>query len=688
VQAEEKATIEGAVVKAGTGQPIRGARITLRQADTTEAGGLDALENLRMTASAGGPVALFFRSNGPGSSGGGGQATAGAVVGSGGPGGPGGPLMNLMAGATGGSSATTDAMGHFTLADIAPGNYRISVQADGFVSQEYGQRALNGLGAAVTLTAGKRLTADFSLLAASVISGRVYDVDGEPLIKTTVQAYAYRYSDGRKTLTAVANAQTNDLGEYRLYWLAPGDYFVGVNARNGSAADVLPVGLPPLPAAGGRNVQIVTVAAGADSMVRMAGGPVGDGTAIYYPGVANPAEAEAVHVGAAAEVQRIDFHLRPQRTVTVSGRVLAPFSLASQAPTTQPVFEGPASATPGRAVGGVVFSAQTAGPSDPGAPMAATRIAFGGPPIELALTRVGLAAAGPLGRNTANVRSDGTFQFDNVAPGSYNLVAIAKDPNGKQHSARLAIEAANDNIRDLVIALQPGHDIRGQIYVDPPPPDGFKMTNLRVSLTPDSAPVNILPSAGAGDFMVAIASPGGVFPGGDAISATVAEDGSFVLKDVGSALDYRVRVTGIPIGGYLADGRMGSADSLAAPVNGADPDASLRLQVGFTTGAVSGTVIDPAGKLYATAVVALVPDKAHSGRSDRYFSATSDSEGRYSFSNVPPGAYRLFAWAEIPSGAFRSPEFLEGFEERAISGTVEKRGAWTETLKLIPASQP
>jgi protocatechuate 3,4-dioxygenase beta subunit len=650
--AAETATIEGSVTKTGTGQPIRGARLTLRRAEATAE---DALEfnPTMMTAPAG--VTLGVAGRG---------------------------FLNPAAMAGGAASASTDAMGRYTLSNVAPGEYRLIVEAEGHVRQEYGQRTAAGPGIPFTFAAGKRVAMDFQLAVASVITGRVFDPEGEPLIKTTVQAYTYRYTNGRRTLTPVATAQTNDLGEYRLYWIPPGEYFVAVMPRGGfSGTNIPPTGTP---GAGARNVQFFT--AGGDGQVAtfQMTEAAGASDAIYYPGVANPQEAAVIRVSPSRDALGIDFHLRPLRTVTVSGRVVASFSLAPAIPTIRDtVIETPPS-PPNPPAPGTNAQAGVLVGRGVSVPRLAGRV-IGGPPVELTLTRAGAAqsALGPFAPGAAQVRPDGTFEIGNVTAGSYILTAIAKDPAGLQHTARMAIEVAGDNVRDLVLALQPGHDVRGRINVDPPAPDSFKMTNLRVTLVPESSPIVPPPTPG-GDFVMAVASPRGVFPGGDSISATVEEDGSFLLKDVAVALQYRVQVTGISGGGYLVKGQFGSSDALGAPLSGAESDASLQLQIGFAGGTVSGTVMDAGDKPYAAAVVALVPDKNRSGRSDLYFSTTSGTDGKYQFINVPPGAYRLFTWTEIPSGAFRYPDFLKDYEDRAVPGAIDKRGAWTETLRVTP----
>src|SRR5258705_13101303 len=58
------------------------------------------------------------------------------------------------------------------------------------------------------------------------VSGCIYDRDDEPLGKAQVQALRAIYKDGRRILTIAQTVETNDRGEYRLFWLAPGRYYV------------------------------------------------------------------------------------------------------------------------------------------------------------------------------------------------------------------------------------------------------------------------------------------------------------------------------------------------------------------------------------------------------------------------------------------------------------------------------
>src|SRR5262245_9105181 len=124
-------------------------------------------------------------------------------------------------------TATTDVDGKFALDDVDPAQYRLDASRTGYVRSEYGARTPNRPGLPITLAAGQRM-ADVvvQIMPAGTIAGRVFDRDGETLANVNVEALKYSYSDGDRVLNVVQAARTNDLGEYRLFWLQPGQYFV------------------------------------------------------------------------------------------------------------------------------------------------------------------------------------------------------------------------------------------------------------------------------------------------------------------------------------------------------------------------------------------------------------------------------------------------------------------------------
>ena len=181
-------------------------------------------------------------------------------------------------------AAVTNADGRFALKSIEPGPYRLYVSRVGFVSEGYGQRTPDAPGAVLTLHAGQELKdLQFRLIPAGVISGKIYDDDGEPLPDVQEGAVRQVYSQGKRSRTSATTASTNDLGEHRLFGLSPGRYFVScVYPRwNRSGVEV-------------------------DS-----GDTETEGYAkLYYPGTADVTKAGAIAIKAGEEASSIDILVR------------------------------------------------------------------------------------------------------------------------------------------------------------------------------------------------------------------------------------------------------------------------------------------------------------------------------------------------------------------------------------------
>ena len=125
-------------------------------------------------------------------------------------------------------SVKSDRNGRFIFENVAPGNYRlIATYEGGYVPAEYGQRSPTGQGTSFEIAAGQKMTGvQLAMSPTGSISGRVYDRNGEPLGNGQVMAMRQVYKNGRRALTIVQIVATDDRGEYRLFWLAPGRYYV------------------------------------------------------------------------------------------------------------------------------------------------------------------------------------------------------------------------------------------------------------------------------------------------------------------------------------------------------------------------------------------------------------------------------------------------------------------------------
>ena len=119
-------------------------------------------------------------------------------------------------------SAVTDAEGRFRVGDLKPGTYRLYYQRAGFVDAEkrhHGNRML------LSLQSGQEIKDLLLHMApAAVITGKVTDIDGDPVANAEVVAIPQHF--GRNIVPAGWVGYTNELGEYRIGGLAPNRYVV------------------------------------------------------------------------------------------------------------------------------------------------------------------------------------------------------------------------------------------------------------------------------------------------------------------------------------------------------------------------------------------------------------------------------------------------------------------------------
>ncbi len=132
--------------------------------------------------------------------------------------------------------AVTDAEGRFAIREIEAGRYSMSATRNGYVPQQYGQKSPGPgqMGSVLTFNAGQEMKDIlFRMVRGGTISGRVVDEDGEPLARVQVQALRYVWIEGERKFAPMNNASTNDLGEFRIFGLPPQQYLISATLRNG-----------------------------------------------------------------------------------------------------------------------------------------------------------------------------------------------------------------------------------------------------------------------------------------------------------------------------------------------------------------------------------------------------------------------------------------------------------------------
>ena len=221
--------------------------------------------------------------------------------------------------------AKTDADGRFTIANVAPGRYQILPVVPTHVIEGLGTNYPPGR--PLTIVAGEEVRdVDFKITPGGVITGRVLDADGNPVVGEQVIAQPAEENQGPPRFNFdLRDMVTDDRGVYRLFGLTPGRYRVSVGRADDSGA----------------------VSLNRRKIFRRT----------FYPDAAEQKDARIVEVKAGIEATDVDISVgRALKTYRVSGRFVT-------ADTNQPVSDvavGFATVDPrGRRTGGVGGAAMT-----------------------------------------------------------------------------------------------------------------------------------------------------------------------------------------------------------------------------------------------------------------------------------------------------------------------------------------
>ena len=526
----------------------------------------------------------------------------------------------------------TDREGKFYLPNVVAGSYRVVVAHAGHVNAEYGQRYPGGASSMLVLTPGQRaMGLRIAMTRAGVISGHITD-RGQPIGQADVLAMKAIYTEGQLSLTPVLSIRADDLGEYHLFWIPPGRYYV-VGVVWDSAASI-----PRYVNADGDNIDGFfdqRYIGRAVFLRATAGGVLADNEAhipIFYPGTPDPRLATIIDVKPGADLRGVDI----DASAVISPRVR------------------------GRVVG--IPAAVTANAGDP------VRLRVDMRPLTATLNTS--AAQAP----SASIGSNGNFEITNAAPGRYMLTATAGNLSG-----RVLVEVRDRDVQGVVVPLQTGFNLSGRLVIErtsPIKPDP-EVASLRVVLRTDP----LLP--GAATYGVAVqadgsfAIPSGILPGDYRILVTP------ILVSP-TAPDATPPTVAAPLANlYVKSIRMGDLDVLNDRLHiESQPQEAISIVIGSNPGTLSGRVMDESQKPASGATIVLVHDNGLRYRVNEK-TASSDSSGRFEFPNVPPGSYRLFAFESIERGVWQDPERMRPFEGRGVAIRVEDGGKASIDVPLI-----
>jgi 5-hydroxyisourate hydrolase-like protein (transthyretin family)/uncharacterized protein (DUF2141 family) len=335
---------------------------------------------------------------------------------------------------------------------------------------------------------------------------------------------------------------------------------------------------------------------------------IGTDIPVYYPGTTEASSASPIELTPGIAFSGVDLTLSESRPMTVRGRV----------------------------VNGLT------GEPAPGAGVTL-------------LPRRGNAAIGSLKR--ATVSSSGIFEFRDMAPGSYELVASGTTDDGRL-AASQSIEIVRADIESVTLILQPQLSINGRISVENMQTGSLNLSNVRLQLRREPFIPELL-----------------------IIQPAIAADGTFTLTGVTPG-EYRLTVT--PRAGYVKFARFGSIDALNPPfpVNG---PGQLEILISPSTGALDAVIQFDATKKFPGATIVLVPDPPHRQRFDIYYAAAADDSGRVHLDTLAPGDYRVFAWDDVPADSWQDPDFLRSYEHLGKPARITEGGRASVELDLIEA---
>jgi uncharacterized protein (DUF2141 family) len=588
----------------------------------------------------------------------------------------GGPLSKATVELRGGSiqqATITENDGRFYFRNLPAGAYQISIRRDGFVPAEHGQKWPGGPGVPVQLRGGQPAPdLDVRMMATASISGRITDSNGQPMANAQVQALKSSFQGELRILLPVQQVRTNVSGDFRLYWLPPGRYFVNVVVPGYSANSQLLVnnggrtepGAPYQMSSQPRSILGQTaIVTPPNPLAAQAGQDVGP---IYFPSTPYIQNASPIDIRPGNEYKGLDINMTPVRRFTVCGTVrgIPPRQSRVQNNPGGPIPAPPPARPAGSAVPQLPNTA-----ADPNAPCGISTSVIQDPvgtvqmvPLDVEL-RSAVNAAG--NRYSATVDGvNGQFIIRNVLPGLYNLATFISNMD-----AATTVDVRNRDVENVSVNLSPGFPLPTTVSIEGAPP-GTPLPGGLTLLIGSSPPTQ-----------------------GTSPNQPVDPKGSFTISNVGTD-DTRVYVVPIlstPVmalpnipeslqGLYVKSAKLGGVDVLDAGFRFAgEPDKVLEIVLARNAGWLAGRVEDERKQPASGVFVTIVPDKASARlyRTDMYKTTSSDADGWFELKNLPPGDYKVFALQGFEKDSWLDPDFFKPYEDRGLSIKVGEGKVFT-----------
>lgn len=198
-----------------------------------------------------------------------------------------------------GSSSGLD--GKFVIAGTPAVKYIIRCEKPGFETLSYSvipseQKVTPGMASII----GNTGIVEFLMIAHAAVTGRILDHDRQPLVGATVRLTSLHQLGSRTVLSVVMQTSTNDLGEYRIFGVKPGRYYINAYYLDASAA----LGLITKPLQDGSSKTVTE-----------------SYSAVYYPDSPDLENAIPIKLQSRRTTSGVDMAVRMAESFQVSGEI-------------------------------------------------------------------------------------------------------------------------------------------------------------------------------------------------------------------------------------------------------------------------------------------------------------------------------------------------------------------------------